>query len=392
MSHSIGLMPRALYPLLAITFVDILGFTMLIPILPFYAEHYGATPPAIGAIYATVALCSLVSSPFWGRLSDRVGRKGVLLASQIAVLLGFTLLASGTALWTIFVARAVEGLGGGGLGVTQAYVTDVTTPENRARAFGLIGATFGLGFLIGPASAGVLVRYGYHVPFWVAAGIALLTVILTVTLLPESKGPVGAAPSIGAIRNSLRSPVLGRLILTQFAFAITFTSWVSVFALFAERVLHFGPSQTAWIFIVSSVVGIVVQAGLIGRLVDRFGEGRLAIAGIVCAIVAYAGVGFVTTPLALAAFVVLWSLSGALIRPTLSALISEATPPDQRGTILSINDSLNNVAFILAPFVSTAVLVLNPHLSGIVPTVFAAVALALGYRLFLKAPPPLPSS
>lgn len=377
-------MPRALLPLLAITFVDILGFTVLIPILPFYAEQYGATPSTVGAIYATVAFCSLVSSPFWGRLSDKVGRKGVLLAAQIAGFLGFTLLASGTALWTIFVARAVEGLGGGGLGVTQAYVTDVTTPANRARAFGLIGATFGLGFLIGPAAAGMLIRFGYHVPFWVAAALALLTIVLTLTLLPESKGAVAEAPSLAAIRASLRSPVLGRLILTQFAFAITFTSWVTVFALFAERVLHFGPSQTAWIFVVSSIIGIIVQAGLIGRLVDRYGEGRIAIVGFLCAIVAYAGVGLVVTPLVLIAFIVLWSLSGSLIRPALGALISEATPPDQRGTILSINDSLNNVAFVLAPFVSTAVLVLNPHLSGIVPTVFAALALALGYPLFAK--------
>src|SRR5580658_3474488 len=375
-------MPRALIPLLAITFVDVLGFTLLIPILPFYAEHFGATPTTVGAIYATVAVCSLVSSPFWGRLSDRIGRKGVLLAAQVASLLGFVLLASGTALWTIFLARAVEGLGGGGLGVTQAYVTDVTRPDQRARAFGLIGATFGLGFLIGPASAGLLVRLGYHAPFWAAAALGLLTIVLTLAILPESHGPVSTAPSLAAIRASLRSPVLGRLILTQFAFAIAFTSWVSVFALFAERVLGYGPSQTAWIFIVSGVVGIVVQAGLIGRLVDAFGEGRIAIVGFGCAIVAYAGAGLVTTTPLLAAFVVLWALSSALIRPTLGSLISAAAPADQRGTILSINDSLNNVAFVVAPLVATAVLGVNPHVSGIAPTIFAALGLALGFRLF----------
>jgi DHA1 family tetracycline resistance protein-like MFS transporter len=375
-------MPRALIPLLAITFVDVLGFTLLIPILPFYAEHFGATPTTVGAIYATVAVCSLVSSPFWGRLSDRIGRKGVLLAAQVASLLGFVLLASGTALWTIFLAHAVEGLGGGGLGVTQAYVTDVTRPDQRARAFGLVGATYGLGFLIGPASAGLLVRLGYHAPFWAAAALGLLTIVLTLAILPESRGPVSAAPSLAAIRASLRSPVLGRLILTQFAFAIAFTSWVSVFALFAERVLGYGPSQTAWIFIVSGAVGIVVQAGLIGRLVDAFGEGRVAIAGFLCAIVAYAGVGLVTTTPLLAVFVVLWALSGALIRPALGSLISAATPADQRGTILSINDSLSNVAFVIAPLVATTVLGVNPHVSGIAPAIFAALGLALGYRLF----------
>jgi MFS family permease len=376
-------MPRALLPLLAITFVDVLGFTILIPILPFYAEHFGASPTTIGAIYATLALCSLVSSPFWGRLSDRIGRKGVLVAAQVAGFLGFALLAWGSALWTIFVARAVEGLGGGGLGVTQAYVTDVTTPQNRARAFGLVGATFGLGFLIGPALAGTLVRFGYQVPFLVAAALALVTVVMTLTLLPESKGAVQTAPSLAAIRASLGQPRLGRLILTQFTFAITFTSWVTVFALFAERVLGYGAAQTSVLFIISAVVGIVVQAGLIGTLVDRYGEGRVALVGFGCAILAYAGVGFVTTSPMLYVFLVLWSLSGALIRPTLGSLISQEAPAAQRGTILSINDSLNNVAFVIAPFVSTTVLQMNPHFTGIVPAVFAVLALALGWKLFV---------
>jgi MFS family permease len=374
---------------LAITFVDVLGFTILIPILPFYAEHFGASPTTIGAIYATLAVCSLLSSPFWGRLSDRIGRKGVLIAAQVAGLLGFSLLAAGTALWTIFVARAIEGLGGGGLGVTQAYVSDVTRPSERARAFGLVGATFGFGFLIGPALASVLVRYGYQVPFWVAAGLAGLTVVLTIVLLPESKGAVKTAPTLAEVRASLRSPVLGRLILTQFAFALAFTSWVTAFALFAERVVGFGAPQTANTFIVSSIVAIVVQLWFIGRLVDRFGEGRIAIAGLCCAVCAYAGVGFVTTPAMLFAFIVLWSLAGALIRPSLGALVSEAAPADQRGTILSVNDSFNYLAFLISPFLSTTVLRINPHLTGIVPTLFSAVAILLGYRLFV-APRPQP--
>ncbi len=375
-------MPSALVPLLAITFVDVLGFTILIPILPFYAERFGASPTTVGAIYSTVAVASLLSSPFWGRLSDRIGRKGVLIAAQVAGLLGFSLLAAGTALWTVFVSRAIEGLGGGGLGVTQAYVTDVTTPANRARAFGLIGATIGAGFLIGPALAGVLVRYGYRVPFLVAAGLQLVTVILTLVLLPESKGAVKTAPTLGEIRTSLRSPLLGRLLLTQFTFWISFTSWVTVFALFTERVLGYGPAQTSYLFIMSSVVTIVVQAGLIGRLVDCYGEGRLAITGLCCAVAAYGAVFFVTTTLALYAWVVLWSLSSALLRPALGALIAEAAPEGQRGTILSVNDSLNGVAFLIAPLVATAVIRLNPHLVGVIPAVAVCVALAIGYRVF----------
>ena len=368
--------------------MDVLGFTILIPILPFYAEHFGASPTTVGAVYATLAVCSLLSSPFWGRLSDRIGRKGVLIAAQVAGLLGFSLLAAGTALWTIFVARGIEGLGGGGLGVTQAYVTDVTRPSERARAFGLVGATYGLGFLIGPAVASVLVRYGYAVPFRLAAALAGLTVVLTIVVLPNSKGAVQAA-TLADVRASLGSPVLGRLILTQFAFALAFTSWVTVFALFAERVVGFGAAQTANTFILSSVVGIVVQVALIGRLVDRFGEGRIAIAGFACAVVAFAGVPFVTTPAALFAFIVLWSASSALIRPSVFALLSAVAPADQRGTILGVNDSFNYLAFLISPFLSTTVLQVNPHLTGVVPCIFAATALLLGYRLF-AAPRPHP--
>jgi MFS family permease len=375
-------MPRALVPLIAITFVDVLGFTLLIPILPFYAEHFGASPTTVGAIYSTVAVASLLSSPFWGRLSDRIGRKGVLIAAQVAGLLGFSLLATGTALWTVFVSRAIEGLGGGGLGVTQAYVTDVTTPANRARAFGLIGATLGAGFLIGPALAGVLVRFGYRVPFAAAAALQLLTVVLTLVLLPESKGAVKTAPTLAEIRASLRSPLLGRLLLTQFTFWIAFTSWVTVFALFTERVLGYGPAQTSYLFIVSSTVTIVVQAGLIGRLVDRYGEGRLAISGLCCAVAAYGAVFFVTATPALYAWVLLWALSSALLRPALGAMIAEAAPEGQRGTILSVGDSLNGVAFLIAPLVATAVIGVNPRLVGIMPLLFVCIALAIGYRAF----------
>jgi MFS family permease len=376
-------MPRALLPLLAITFVDVLGFTILIPILPFYAEHFGASPTVVGAIYAMVALCSLVSSPFWGRLSDRVGRRGVLLAAQVASFLGFALLAWSDALWMVFLARGIEGLGGGGLGTTQAYVTDVTEPAQRARAFGLVGATFGLGFLIGPVAAGILVRFGYQVPFIVAAALALTTIVMTLTLLPESKQPVKTAPTFAEIRLALATPQLGRLILTQFAFAIGFSAWVSVFALFAERVLGFDSSRTASVFVVSAIIGIFVQTVAIGKLVDRFGEGRVALLGFLCALIGYAGVFFVNAPWAIYPMVVFWSLGGALIRPSLGALISEVAPQAERGTILSVNDSLNSVAFVISPFLSTTVLRFNPHLVGIVPALFSVVAASIGAKVFL---------
>ena len=377
-------MPKALIPILAITAVDVLGFTILIPLLPFYAEKYGATPFIIGAIYATVALFSLVSSPFWGRISDKIGRKGVLLVSQIAAFIAFVLLGIGGSLAIIFIARAIEGIGGGTIGVTQAYVADVTEPKDRAKAFGLVGATFGFGFLIGPALAGYLVRFGYPVPLFTAAGLALVTIFLTIFLLPESKQPVATAPSIAQIVASLRMADLGTLLRSQFCFSLAFAMWVSVFALFAERALNFNASQTSTIFVVSAVVGIVVQAGLIGRLVERFGEGRLAMTGFASLALGYGSVFFVHSLAALLVIVFFWSLGGALLRPTMSSLISQNAPADQRGTILGVNDSLGNVAFVISPFISTKILTLDANWVGFAPAIMALVGLAIGYRLFMR--------
>ncbi|MGB8266770.1 MAG: MFS transporter [Candidatus Velthaea sp.] len=379
-------MNKALIPILGITLVDVLGFTMLIPILPYYAEHFGASPLAVGAIYSTVAAFALVFSPLWGRISDRIGRKGVLLIAQSAAVVGFTTLAFANALWVIFLARAIEGIGGGGLGVTQAYVSDVTTPEERSRAFGLVGATFGLGFLIGPAVAGVLVRYGYHVPLLAGAGLAVCTVLLTIFLLPESRQPVSTGASLAQIRVALQTPGLGTLLAAQAAFSFAFYCWISIFALFVERVLGFGPSQSSSIFVVTSIVGIIVQGFLIGRITDRFGEGRVAIAGFAISIAAYAAVPVIGTVAALFSMAVVWALSGALIRPSLSALISRTAPAGLRGTLFGVNDSIGNAAFIVAPLAATSVLSQNVHAVGFLPLGGAIVALAIGYRSFKIGP------
>jgi MFS family permease len=376
-------MNKALLPILGITLVDVLGFTMLIPILPYYAQHFGASPLAIGGIYATVAAFALVFSPIWGRVSDRIGRRGVLLIAQGAAVAGFGLLAFANALWVIYLARAIEGIGGGGLGVTQAYVSDVTTPEERSRAFGLIGATFGIGFLIGPALSGFLVQWGYRVPLLVGAALAVCTVLLTVFLLPESHKPVATGAGIGEIIAAFETPGLRPLLCVQFAFNFAFYCWISVFALFVQRVLNFGPSQSSWIFVVTSLIGIVVQGALIGRITDRFGEGRVAATGFVVAIAAYAAVPSIGSVAALLGMVVLWALSSALIRPSMSALISRTAPADLRGTLFGVNDSLSNIAFIIAALVATTVFSHDVEAVGVLPLLGSVAALAIGYRLFL---------
>src|ERR1700694_839495 len=178
-----------LLPILGITFIDILGFSILIPLLPFFVKRFGAPDVAVGAVFATYSLCQLVAGPLWGNVSDRIGRKMVLIVSQIGSTIAWTLLAFAPSIpWVLF-SRALEGLSGGNIGVTQAYVGDLVEPKRRGEAFAYVGAAFAAGFVFGPATGGWLAgRYGFAVPFLVAAALQVLTLVLTIFMLPESRG------------------------------------------------------------------------------------------------------------------------------------------------------------------------------------------------------------
>jgi len=202
-------MPSALLPIFLVVLVDILGLTLILPLLPFYAERFGASPIVVGLLGATFAACQLVSGPILGGLSDRFGRRPLLLVSQVGTFLGFLLLARADALWMVFVSRVIDGATAGNLTIAQAYITDVTPPSQRARAFALIGVSFGLGFLVGPAVSGWLAHYDHRWPIYAAAGLSATSVAATALLLrdptaaqraaavehPTPEGPAAAAPT-----------------------------------------------------------------------------------------------------------------------------------------------------------------------------------------------------
>lgn len=365
MSTDIQAERRALLPIFLIVLVDILGMTIILPLLPFYSQEFGATEFQIGLLVAAYAACQLVSGPLLGQLADRFGRRPLLLVSQIGTFLGFFVLGRATSLWMVFVSRAIDGATAGNLSLAQAYVSDVTAKENRAKAFGIIGIAFGIGFLIGPAISGYLSQFGHRYPIYAAQGLSGLSILATALLLPRVRpqasdgqdGPGGrrlALLSWGRYAEYFRRPELATLLYQFFAFAFAFAAFISGFALFAERRLSwqgvpFGAKHVGYVFAFSGFLGIILQGGLIGRLVKRFGELKLTRAGFASFSVSYALLAYVHRVPELLASATLSSFGQGALRPALTAQITHNSRRDEQGLVLGITQSLMAVAQIIAP-------------------------------------------
>jgi multidrug resistance protein len=385
-----------LLPIFLIVLVDVLGLTIIIPLLAIYSESFGASPTVASLLIPTYAVCQLVAGPVLGRLSDRHGRRPILLISQFGTLCGFVMLAEAHALWMVFLGRALDGLTAGNLAVAQAYIADHTPPEKRARAFGLIGIAFGLGFMIGPAVTAWLSVYGYSAPFWAAAALSCTSILGTWFLLPrETPGelhPAGDAGPAGSRLGILdwahyveyfRRPVLRGLLVQFFVYMFAFTLFTGGFALFAERHLiwdghYFTPREIGFTFAGAGLVGALIQGGLMGRLVARFGEHRLAVAGFVSLGAGYVFLGFAETIALLALSTVLSAFGGSVVRPVLTSLVTQLAERREQGVILGLTQSLSSIAAICAPPFAG---VLIEHDLGRVWAWLAAAVAILGFLL-----------
>jgi DHA1 family tetracycline resistance protein-like MFS transporter len=342
--------------------VDVLGLTIMIPLLPFYAERMGASPTEIGWLLGIYAACQLVSGPVLGRWSDTMGRKPLLLASQVGTCIGFIITAFAPNLWVLFLARAIDGLTAGNLSIAQAYIADVTRPEERAKSFGLIGIAFGLGFLIGPAVSGVLAGFDYRLPIFAAAALSATSIATTWLLLPAVT-PVrnGAQRRLSLFdRQSyagyFQHPTLASR-LYQFAlFGLGFAIFVAGLPLVLERRLTwnghpFGPQEVGYTWALAGLFGLIWQGPALGRLVHRFGESRLNQAGFVGYVMGYALLAFChSIPMLVLATAAI--SMGSLVRPTLTSLVTHVVPSDEQGVIMGLLQSLNSISLIVGPVVA----------------------------------------
>ena len=351
---------RAVPTLFLIVFIDLVGFGLVIPLLPFYAVRFAASPQEVTALVAVYSLVQLVTAPLWGRLSDSIGRRPVLLASLSASVLAYLWLGSATALWMLFAARAFAGACAGNIAAAQAYIADVTGPEERARGMGLIGAAFGLGFMIGPAIGGLLagtdpLAADLETPAWVAAGLSFLALLGVALLLPESLPASGRedTPSRGrvsAVVGVLRRPVLSRLILIFFLVILAVAGMQSVFAIWAMPQFGWGPRQVGYVFAYVGLISAILQGGMIGRLTRRFGEQRLLLCGLALIAAGLLALPFAHDMATLGPALTGLALGMGLMQPSLNSLISRQAAEREQGEVMGVSQSVGSLSRVLGPF------------------------------------------
>jgi multidrug resistance protein len=333
-------------------FIDLLGFGIIIPLLPFYAESFGATALTIGLLGTSYSLMQFLFSPLWGRWSDRIGRKPIILVGLLGSCLSYFTLAIASSLPIVFLARIIGGIAGANIPTAQAYIADITTPENRAKGMGMVGAAFGLGFIFGPALGGLLSRYGASTPMWCASALCFSNFVAAWFLLPESRTPDAHAESMGrldAFKRAARQPQLLLLLAVYFVVTVSFSGFEATFALFSERRFGFTAASIGLVFTFIGVVLSIVQGVLVGKVVKRVGEARLIASATFLIALSLGLVPFsATVPLLLVTLGVL-SIGMGFNGPSLSSMVSKLSGADDQGGILGLASSLASLGRVVGP-------------------------------------------
>jgi DHA1 family tetracycline resistance protein-like MFS transporter len=356
---------RTLFSIFLVVFIDLLGFSIILPLLPYYAETFGADELEIGLLVAIYAAAQMISAPLLGRLSDRIGRRPVLLVSIAGNLIGFLMLGFAQNLWMLFTARLLAGLTGGNISVAQAYITDITDEKNRARGLGLIGAAFGLGFIIGPAIGGILSQNGFSIPAFVAAGFSLLNLLVVSLWLGESlnaerrlalAGRARPPFSVSALLNALKRPLVGPLLHTRFFFALAFSLFQSIFTLYALKRFGLESTQTGYILAYVGLISAITQGGLIRIFTQRFDERTLILSATIGMSIGLIGWGLAPNVPVLLIVLLPIAVAGGTLNTVLNSALSKSVQPIEIGGTLGLAASLESLTRVVAPPIGSALL------------------------------------
>ncbi len=392
---------RSLLAIFLVVFIDLLGFGVVLPLLPYYADRFGANAAVTGLLVASYAAAQFIATPILGRLSDRFGRRPILMLSIAGNVLGFGLLALANNLWLLFAARILAGLTGGNISVAQAYITDVTAPKDRARGLGMIGAAFGLGFIIGPVTGGLLNEVSPAAPALAAAGLSLLNLLMVGLWLPESltadrRAELAQAGrpalTLGALLSALRRPLVGPLLNARFWFALAFALFQSVLSLYALYRFNLSARDTGFVLAYVGLLSVITQGGLIRPLTARFSDRQLLLVATVGMAVGLLGWAVAPSVGVLLGVLAPIAISGGIFNTVINSAISKAVPPVEVGGTLGIAAALESLTRVISPSAGGLMLSLfNPALPGLVSA--ALLAALLVYLLnVLKQPAPEPAS
>jgi DHA1 family tetracycline resistance protein-like MFS transporter len=378
---------KALLPIAIVVFVDLLGFSIILPLLPYYASTFNASPQTIGYLVASYSICQFIAGPILGGMSDRFGRRPLLIYSQLGSFAGFILLGLANSLPVLFLSRIIDGISGGNLTIAQAYIADVTPPKERSAAMGIIGIAFGLGFIVGPAIGGLLAtNFGYSVPAFVAAFFSLASTSLTTFYLKEpnhvrDESAVRGLKVYTRVFEYFHDKNLRLLLAIFLFFALPFSLWVSMFSLFAMVELKFNPQEIGFFMMYVGLIGIVWQGVVIRPMVHKFGEVASLRVGLVALAVGLLGLVLARSIPMLGAMALIFSFGSGITRPTVSSLITQVAPPQRKGGALGVSSSLESFSRSIAPILGGWLIGgLHPNWLGYVGATFAAVGavLALG--------------
>ncbi|GAB3253990.1 tetracycline resistance MFS efflux pump [Chitinimonas naiadis] len=353
--------------MLAIVAIDALAMAVVLPLLPFYSIHLGASPFMVGALFAAFSLCQFLAGPVLGRMSDRYGRKRVLLGSQIGMFISLVLLALAQNLTMVFVARMLSGLSAGNLSVASAYAVDRSTPATRKQAIGIVSMGVGIGLIIGPTLSTFASHLSHTAPIWIAAGAAVLSIIANLVLLTHELPPAKPAMAQGAKQESLwTGPALAAFGLLAM-FYLVFSLFVTGLALFLGARFTwdghaFGPAEVGVLFALTGAVSVFTQLVVVKAASRLMGDGTLIVACFLALLVAYAGLGLSSGYVLLGTVLVLSALATSLLRPTLAAALSATAPSHRQGEVMGLNQSLMAVSNIIAPLLGG--LLIDHHLYG----------------------------